>query len=400
MPGPTKKAVRDVALGYFGALARRDADGMAAYWRAGGIERFVGQQDLVAPDGVRGYFAALFAAFPDLDTEVLATAIDGPRCAVQWRMRGTFAGPGAFQGFEPTGARVEFEGCDVVEVEDGVVGANTAYVDQLAIARQLGVMPPPGSGVERRMTALANSRTRMARRLGPREPERVAAGVWLLRGGTPRVMNVYLLEDDGGVTLFDSGIRAMTSSLAEAGARMGGIRRVVLGHAHPDHRGGAAGLRVPVFCHPAERADAEGDAGLHYFETARLEKPHARALMPRLVRWWDGGPVPIAGTLDEGDDVAGFRVIHLPGHAPGQIGLWRESDRLALSSDCFYTLDIQSGRPCPARLPHPATNADTEQARASIRKLAALEPAAAWPGHADPVTGDVRAALERAADSP
>ena len=39
-----------------------------------------------------------------------------------------------------------------------------------------------------------------------------------------------------------------------------------------------------------------------------------------------------------------------------------------------------------------AYNFDTEQARASIRKLAALEPAAAWPGHAKPVTGDVRAA--------
>ena len=34
-----------------------------------------------------------------------------------------------------------------------------------------------------------------------------------------------------------------------------------------------------------------------------------------------------------------------------------------------------------------------------MRKLAALEPAAAWPGHAKPVTGDVRAQLERAAET-
>jgi hypothetical protein len=44
-------------------------------------------------------------------------------------------------------------------------------------------------------------------------------------------------------------------------------------------------------------------------------------------------------------------------------------------------------------------NFDTEQARASMRKIAALEPAAAWPGHAKPLTGDVRGALERAADA-
>ena len=42
-------------------------------------------------------------------------------------------------------------------------------------------------------------------------------------------------------------------------------------------------------------------------------------------------------------------------------------------------------------------NPDPEQTRASIRKIAALEPATAWPGHAEPLTGDVRAQLERAA---
>jgi hypothetical protein len=48
-------------------------------------------------------------------------------------------------------------------------------------------------------------------------------------------------------------------------------------------------------------------------------------------------------------------------------------------------------------VPHAAFNQDTERARASIRKLADLEPSAVWAGHADPVTGDVRGQLERAA---
>ena len=87
--------------------------------------------------------------------------------------------------------------------------------------------------------------------------------------------------------------------------------------------------------------------------------------------------------------IAGFEVVHLPGHAPGLIGLFRESDRLALVSDRIYTLDPQSGRKEPAHVPHPAFNQDTEQARASIRKLAALDPPTVWAGHADPVTGDV-----------
>ena len=190
----------------------------------------------------------------------------------------------------------------------------------------------------------------------------------------------------------------MTKSVAAAGAGLGGITRLVLGHEHPDHRGIGPGLGVPVYCHADGRADAEGDGGRHYIDMSRL-KPLTRVVMPRLLEMWDGGPVKVAGTVAEGDDVAGFEVVHLPGHAPGQIGLWRESDRLALVSDCFYTLDVETTRKGAPRVPHVAFNQNTEQARASIRKLAALEPSSAWPGHADPVTSDVRAQLERAADT-
>ena len=33
-----------------------------------------------------------------------------------WRATGTFAGPGTFSGLDPNGARIDVEGCDVVEV--------------------------------------------------------------------------------------------------------------------------------------------------------------------------------------------------------------------------------------------------------------------------------------------
>jgi glyoxylase-like metal-dependent hydrolase (beta-lactamase superfamily II) len=230
-------------------------------------------------------------------------------------------------------------------------------------------------------------------------PEPVADGVWVIRGGFPsKTMNVYFVRDGDGVLVFDAGIAAMTKAVAMAGAQLGGITRVVLGHGHPDHRGLAPGLSVPTFCHPAERADAEGDGGRSYFRLDELA-PHGRIVLGGMLDVWDGGPVSIAGTVDEGDEVAGFRVVHLPGHAPGLIGLWRDRDRLALVSDCFYTLDPQTGLHSHPRVPHRAFNQDTEQARASIRKLAALEPAAAWAGHADPLTGDVRAQLEQAAST-
>jgi len=394
------EATEAVALRYFAAVAARDPDAMAACWREGGVDRLHGQATLVAPDEVRSYFSALFAAFPDLAVEVLSTTADADRCAVRWRLTATFAGPGRFQGFAPTGARVSFEAVDVVQVADGLVVGNDAYLDGADVARQLGLLPPRASGQERSMTALVNARTRLAGRIAGAPPERIADGVWVLRGGLPRkLMNVYLLEEPGGgVTLFDAGVASMTPALAAAGARMGGIRGIVLGHAHPDHRGAAAGLDADVRCHEADRADAEGDGGVHYMDLSKLDL-HGRLLMPRLLRHWDGGPLTVAGTVAEGDVVAGFEVVHLPGHAPGLIGLWRASDRLALASDAFYTLDPQTGIAGDVRLPHAAFNHDTEQARASLRKLAALRPAVAWSGHDSPLTGDVASALLRAADA-
>jgi glyoxylase-like metal-dependent hydrolase (beta-lactamase superfamily II) len=249
-----------------------------------------------------------------------------------------------------------------------------------------------------RPTASANLRTRLRNRLHGGEPERVADGVWVVRGGFPnKTMNVYLLEDEDGVTVFDAGIRAMTLAVAGAATHLGGIRRVILGHADADHRGAAPGLTAPVYCHPDDVSAATSEAPFRdYWDFGKLDLP-ARFVMPRMITRWDGGDVPIAGTVSEGDEVAGFRVVHLPGHAPGLIGLFRESDRLALVSDCIYTLDPQTGRKGAARVPHPAFNQDTEQARDSIRKLAALDPAAVWPGHADPVTADVAAQLDQAA---
>jgi glyoxylase-like metal-dependent hydrolase (beta-lactamase superfamily II) len=198
--------------------------------------------------------------------------------------------------------------------------------------------------------------------------------------------------------MFDAGARTMTNAVASAAAKLGGLTRIVLGHGHTDHRGTAPAFDVPVLCHADEVVDAEGSGGWRYWDPELRFLPRIHRAPHKLFhkRFWDGGPVRIDGTVAEDDDVAGFRVVHIPGHAPGLIALYRESDGLALTSDLFYTLDIW-GRDSDPAVPIHGYNLDTEQARASIRKLAALEPAAAWPGHAKPVTGDVRAQLETAA---
>jgi glyoxylase-like metal-dependent hydrolase (beta-lactamase superfamily II)/predicted ester cyclase len=387
-----------VARRYFQAIAARDLDAAVAMWANGGRETVRGQVDVTAPEGVRSFIGGLLDAIPDLRFEILSTTTQDDRCAVQWQLAGTFAGPGSMLGLQPTGHPIAVEGIDLLTIRDGEIQSNDSFPDSIAVPRQIGMMPPQGSIADQRMMAAFNAKTRLTSRVAGGEAELVAEGVWVVQGWPGRC-NVYLIEDDGGVTLFDAGARTMVRSVASAGAKLGGIRRIVLGHAHTDHRGVAPALGVPVLCHPAEVEDAEGSGGFRYWPEGLTGLPVPMRQVHRLLHRyaWDGGPVNISDTVTEGDELAGFSVIEIPGHAPGQIALWRESDRLALSSDCFYTLDMW-GRECAPRVAEPVYNYDTDQARASIRKLAELEPAAAWPGHARPLTGDVRSELERAAE--
>lgn len=233
--------------------------------------------------------------------------------------------------------------------------------------------------------------------------EKVADGVWLLRGDFRGAMNVYFIEDGDGVVQFDAGTKGMSKKVRRAGEQLGGIKQVVLGHAHADHRGAAAASGAPILCHPDEVADAEGDAAIApYMDLSQLPVAWVRRLYPFMLRRWDGGAVKIAGTVAEGDEVAGFRVVHFPGHAPGLIGLWRESDRLALVSDVVYLVDSARLKPLPegeASVPHPAWAWNHEMAKQSLRKLAAMEPKTVGAGHEQPLQGDdLRPVLERAAD--
>jgi glyoxylase-like metal-dependent hydrolase (beta-lactamase superfamily II) len=224
----------------------------------------------------------------------------------------------------------------------------------------------------------------------------VAEGVWRVTRGFPLRINVFFVREGSGVAVFDSGHKPMGNAVREAADTLGGATRVILGNPHADHRGGAAAIGAPVQCHAADVEDVEGDGGAHYFDFGKLPLP-VRAATKATFSSWDGGPLHVAGTLSEGDQVGAFEVVHLPGHSEGCIGLWRASDRLAITNDCFAlfhpALPFPSKRP---RVPHAAFNWSTAHCAESIEKLAALAPATCWPAHYGPLTGDVAAQLRRA----
>ncbi len=262
-----------IATSYFEALARQDLDAAVALWQPGAVDRLVGDQELTAPDGIRRYFGELFAAFPDFAMEVLEVTATTAAPPSAGGRPATFAGPGQFHGFVPNHARISIEGCDVFTVKDKLIVHNDAYIDSGDVARQLGLLPPTGSVAHRRLAKVANVRTRAAVGIHAGQPEAVADGVWLIRGGFPlRTMNVYLLQEPDGVTVFDAGIDGMAPAIIAAAARMGGIKRVVLSHADADHRGAAPALPAPIYCHEAERAAAESERAV-----PSLLRPHPAA---------------------------------------------------------------------------------------------------------------------------
>ena len=164
----TEKAettVAEIARSYFDAVGNRDIEGMLSHWHPDGGGYIHGMVDVTVPDTYRGWFANMFKAFPDFKFEVLDIVADDERAAVRWRATGTFTGPVRFEGMIANGESIETEGCDVLTIRDGKLVSNYAYTNGTVMARQLGALPPAGSGQEKAMLGALNAKTRLMRRL-------------------------------------------------------------------------------------------------------------------------------------------------------------------------------------------------------------------------------------------
>lgn len=152
-----------VARAYFEAVRARDLDAMVGFYEPGGTGEIHGLVELTAPLSYRAWFANLFAAFPDFRFEILDVVAEGEKAAVRWRATGTFSGETRFEGIEPTGAKVDLSGCDMLTIRNGRIHRNDAYMNGAQMAQQLGALPPPGSLGERLTLGALNLKTRLVR---------------------------------------------------------------------------------------------------------------------------------------------------------------------------------------------------------------------------------------------
>jgi hydroxyacylglutathione hydrolase len=201
----------------------------------------------------------------------------------------------------------------------------------------------------------------------------LADGVWQLRGVLPHAINIYLLRD----VLVDTGTRWGKKRVLQQ-LRHRPLRMVALTHCHPDHQGLANVIcesrKIPLACHEIEVSAMEGRGPM---------QPENWIL--RLgQRCWSGPPYRVEHILREGDEIAGFRVIHTPGHTPGHVILFRDKDRIALGGDLLSNFNFVKMSEELVE-PPPFFSWDVMENRRSIVKLAALNPSMVCFGHGPPL---------------
>ena len=165
----------------------------------------------------------------------------------------------------------------------------------------------------------------------------LAPGLWQLSGFPPQGINVYLMGD----VLVDAATRrARPAHPAAAEGPQGRRARADARPPRPPGREprGLHRARDPVLGRRARRRRGGGPAA----DRGAAAEDEARTSL--IGRFWTGPGHPVDRRLREGDDVAGFTVLDVPGHSAGHVAYWRESDRVLVLGDVLNNMNVLTGR--------------------------------------------------------
>ncbi|WP_019012151.1 MBL fold metallo-hydrolase [Deinococcus aquatilis] len=204
----------------------------------------------------------------------------------------------------------------------------------------------------------------------------ITHGAYLTQLSQFRFINQYLVQEDDGLTLIDTGARGQTASILKAAASLNApIRRILLTHAHDDHLGSLDALHVAL--PDAEVLISARDARLMSGDLTTdagelQKKPRAGRAKTRPTR-----------LLTPGDHVGSLQSIGAPGHTPGQLAFLDTRDGTLIAGDAYQTFrEVSTSAELRWRSPLPAIATwDRATALASARALAALRPTRLAVGH-------------------
>lgn len=232
----------------------------------------------------------------------------------------------------------------------------------------------------------------MPKEWGDRVTQQVVDGVWWIRGQDDFLpdSHMYVIGMPGSedFTLVDCGLMGKGEYKLEqielCGVALGHVRRIVMTHTHLDHIGCLPEIKAAV---------PHAEVWIHRDEAGPIERGDERIVMGNsmfesMVRGMFALPKDAFATrvdrkLEDGDLLAlgglPFKVIHLPGHSAGGIGLLHEEHRLLLSGDTIYA-DWAIGR-------FDLVSADPAALKRSLELIADLSVDILLPCHNRIVTG-------------
>jgi len=221
------------------------------------------------------------------------------------------------------------------------------------------------------------------------------------------LVNSYLIDDGGEVTVIDAGMSGQHGDLLREldamGRSLDDVRALVLTHGDTDHVGFAERLRrergIPVFVHALDADRARGSASKPSTGWGPIRlRPFASFMWFGLRK---GGlrNNPVTELRTQGAEVATLdvpgapRMIHLPGHTPGSAAIHVPTVDALFIGDALTTHNVLTGEDGPRLAPF---TLDPAAALASLDRLDGLEAAWLLPGHGLPWTGGVAEALRQA----
>jgi glyoxylase-like metal-dependent hydrolase (beta-lactamase superfamily II) len=208
----------------------------------------------------------------------------------------------------------------------------------------------------------------------------------------PRHVHAYLLRGEDGWTLVDTGLGLEQPSWEEVLPQVEGpVARIFVTHMHPDHVGGAApaaqATGAPVFQGRLDYAQCERVWGSSHWPE-------------RIAAWFvrNGVPPPVADELiesghvfadfvrfawnptlvDAGDEVDGWRVLSMPGHADGHLVLHK--DDVLVAGDTLLAPITPAIGLYPESRPDPL--GDYVE---TLHAIAALDPRVSYGGHGETI---------------
>jgi glyoxylase-like metal-dependent hydrolase (beta-lactamase superfamily II) len=171
---------------------------------------------------------------------------------------------------------------------------------------------------------------------------------------------LYLLKGER-VALIDTGVvdsaeTVLQPALAEVGLRLSDVALVLTTHAHLDHAGGNAEVKrrsgARIHLHALDLPLARSVEAEVEFHTAPLRAlevpPEAIADRAAHVTRNVGEPAGVDVLLSEGDAIdlgtgIRLRVVHCPGHTPGHVAYFWESEGILFTADSIQGMGARPG---------------------------------------------------------